>query len=93
MNTKGILGRCFGSTSVGSKGQMVIPANARKELGIDAGATLLVFDFFQGRALLLLKVDAVERILSQISKRMTGLGKPVKVYRAPPTTSEEKGAD
>ena len=48
MSVKDDLGkhRCFGSTTVGPKGQVVIPANARKELGIDTGATLLAFEFF-----------------------------------------------
>ncbi len=73
--------RCFGSTTVGPRGQVVIPVNARKELGIDAGATLLVFKSFRGRGLVLLKVDDMEQMLSMISERLTGFEKLVKDYR------------
>jgi bifunctional DNA-binding transcriptional regulator/antitoxin component of YhaV-PrlF toxin-antitoxin module len=48
----------------------VIPASARKELGIEVGARLLVFETFHGRGLALLKADAVEQILSLMSQRM-----------------------
>jgi len=65
MNTKdswhGI--KCFGSTTVGSRGQVVIPANARKELGIDTGDTLLVFKMPHAQGVILLKTDAVEQML------------------------------
>jgi len=61
--------RCLGSTTVGPRGQVVIPAHARKELGIDAGATLLVFKSLRGRGLTLLKVDAVEEMLTLASER------------------------
>jgi len=45
MEKKGVWpeNRCLGSTTVGPRGQVVIPINARKELNIDAGTTLLVF--------------------------------------------------
>ncbi len=33
--------KVFGSTTVGPRGQVVIPANARKELDISSGDTLL----------------------------------------------------
>ncbi len=78
--------RCFGSTTVGPKGQVVIPANARKELGIDTGATLLAFEFFHGRGLVLLKVDAVEQMLSMMSERLTAFEKLLKDYKSPEAT-------
>lgn len=83
--------RCFGSTVVGPRGQVVIPAHARKELGIDSGATLLAFDFFQGQALLLLKVEAVERMLGIMSERLTNLEKLVKDYGSLEAASGKKG--
>ena len=62
--------KCFGSTTVGPRGQVVIPANARKELGVDTGATFLVFESFHGRGLVLLKADAVEQMLNMMSERL-----------------------
>ena len=82
--------RCFGSTTVGPKGQVVIPVSARKKLGIDAGATLLVFESFHGRGLVLLKVDAVEQMLSMFSERLTDFEKMVKDYKSPKATSSRK---
>ena len=35
----------YGTTTVGEKGQAVIPSRARKELGVKAGEQLLVFGF------------------------------------------------
>jgi len=43
MHIKNVHGehKFFGSMTVGPKGQVVIPASARKELGLDTGVTLL----------------------------------------------------
>jgi len=65
------IGKCYGSTAVGGHGQMVIPVEARRELGMEAGTKLLAFDFFQGRALLLLKADAVEQLITVITTRLS----------------------
>ena len=40
--------KIFGSTTVSPRGQMGIPVNARQEMGIDAGTTLLVFKALGG---------------------------------------------
>ena len=69
------VGKCFGSTPVGPRGQLVIPVEARKELGIDIGAKLLVFSHFQGRGLLFVKVEAVEELLNIMSRRVDEFAK------------------
>ena len=63
--------KCLGSTTVGPRGQVVIPVNARKELDIDAGTTLLVFGGTHGQGLLLLKVDAIEQMMNMVNKPLT----------------------
>jgi AbrB family looped-hinge helix DNA binding protein len=63
--------KCFGSAIVGPRGQVVIPAPARKELGIEVGATLLVFLGPGERGLILFKADAVEQIVKMVSERLT----------------------
>jgi len=63
--------KCFGSATVGSRGQVVIPAHARKELDIEVGATLLVFSGVGGRGLILFKADAVEQLVKVVSKQLT----------------------
>jgi len=82
--------RCFGSMTVGPKGQVVIPANARKELGINTGDTFLVFKFFRDQGLVLLKAGAVERVLSMMSERLAYFEKLVQEYKSK-VAVEEKG--
>jgi len=70
-----VIGRCFGSTVVGPRGQLVIPVEARRELGIDAGTKLLVFGHFGGRGLIFVKVEAVEELLNIMSRRVDEFAK------------------
>ena len=85
MNAKDSLHRfqVFGSTVVSPRGQVVIPANARKELDIDSGDTLLVFKFFRGQGLVLLKADAIEQMLSTMNERLADFKKMVKEHESP----------
>lgn len=83
MRTKGMPGehKFFGSMTVGPKGQVVIPANARKELGLDTGATLLVFETPFGEGLFLLKADALEQVLTMMSERLAQFEKVLGDYK------------
>jgi AbrB family looped-hinge helix DNA binding protein len=63
--------KCFGSATVGPRGQVVIPAHARKELEIELGATLLVFSGPGKKGLTLLKADAVEQLVRRVSEQLT----------------------
>ncbi|NQT31836.1 MAG: AbrB/MazE/SpoVT family DNA-binding domain-containing protein [Deltaproteobacteria bacterium] len=63
--------KCFGSATVGPRGQVVIPAHARKELGIELGATLLVFSGPGRKGLTLFKADAVEQLVKMVSEQLT----------------------
>ena len=69
------VGKCFGSTVVGPRGQLVVPVEARKELGMDAGTKLLVFGHLAGRGLLFVKVEAVEELLNVMSRRVDEFAK------------------
>ncbi len=80
--------RVFGSMVVSPRGQVVIPANARKQLGIDSGDTLLVLGPPHGQGLLLLKVDAVEQMFSIMSERLTSFEKLIKDYKSSKATRE-----
>jgi bifunctional DNA-binding transcriptional regulator/antitoxin component of YhaV-PrlF toxin-antitoxin module len=72
---KHAVGKCFGSAVVGPRGQLVIPVEARKELGVDVGTKLLVFGHFAGRGLLFVKVEAVEELLNVMSRRVDEFAK------------------
>jgi AbrB family looped-hinge helix DNA binding protein len=62
--------KCFGSATVGPRGQVVIPAHARKKLGMEAGTTLLVFLGPGGRGLIFFKADAVGQIVRRASESL-----------------------
>jgi bifunctional DNA-binding transcriptional regulator/antitoxin component of YhaV-PrlF toxin-antitoxin module len=73
-----IIGRCFGTAVLGPRGQLVIPVEARKELGIDTGNKFLVFGHFEGLGLILIKVEAAEEMLNIISSRLDEITRLVK---------------
>ena len=83
--------KLFGSAVVSPRGQVVIPASARKELDINSGDTLLVCGPPHGQGLLLLKVDAVERILSVMGERLANFERLVKDYRSSGAASGKEG--
>lgn len=74
--------KLFGSTVVSPKGQVVIPANIRKELGIDGGDTLLVFNAPRLEGVVLLKAEAVEHMLTMMSEHVTRIEKEFKRYKS-----------
>jgi AbrB family looped-hinge helix DNA binding protein len=56
--------RYFGSATVGDRGQMVIPADARRELGIEPGEKMVIFGRGGGR-LMLVKAELVSNFVSK----------------------------
>jgi bifunctional DNA-binding transcriptional regulator/antitoxin component of YhaV-PrlF toxin-antitoxin module len=77
-----VIGRCFGTAVLGPRGQLVIPVEARKELGIDTGNKFLVFGHFEGLGLILIKVETAEEVLNIISSRLDEVTKLVKESKA-----------
>jgi bifunctional DNA-binding transcriptional regulator/antitoxin component of YhaV-PrlF toxin-antitoxin module len=74
-----VIGRCFGTAVLGPRGQLVIPVEARKELDIDTGSRFLVFGHFEGLGLILIKVEAAEKMLNNmVSSRLDEIAKLVK---------------
>lgn len=55
----------YGSTTVGERGQVVIPAEARKEFEIAPATKLLVFGDKRGGALIFIKPNSVTKFLSR----------------------------
>ena len=54
----------YGSVTVGERGQIAIPAEARRELEIEAGTKLVVLGGPEKRVLMILKAEAVTEILA-----------------------------
>jgi len=57
-------GQFYGAVTVSDRGQIVIPAQARRELGIEIGEKLLVISG-PGDGLILVRASALNRIVSR----------------------------
>jgi AbrB family looped-hinge helix DNA binding protein len=56
----------YGAVTVGERGQIVIPAEARKTFGIEPGQKLLVFRHPHHPGLVLARLDDVQGLLTQV---------------------------
>jgi len=86
-----IIGRCFGTAVLGPRGQLVIPVEARKELGINTGNKLLVFGHFGGRGLIFIKAEAAEELLNIMSSRLDEVARLVKESKTADVGLEAEG--
>lgn len=77
----------LGATTVGEKGQVVIPAAARKAYGVEPGDRLLVFGDEHRHILHLAKVESIRELLEWFSKVALAVEKLTE------ETSEEKNAE
>ncbi len=55
----------YGSTTVGERGQVVIPAEARRDLEISQGTKLLVFSGHGGDDLVFTRAESMAEFLNQ----------------------------
>ena len=63
--------KLYGTTTLGARGQLVIPAAARKDLGLKPGDQILVMGHF-GRVLGLIKADQLEEIIKSFMNQWSG---------------------
>lgn len=67
----------YGSVTVGERGQIVIPAEAREELGLKAGEKLLVFKV-KNKVLAITKPSGIENFLKKLELKLDNLREIVK---------------
>ena len=78
----------IGAVTVGERGQVVIPADARKELDIHTGDRLLVMGHPNRDGLMLFKVEAVREFLSHLAAGLSvAEGEPVSAEYAEPAAN------
>lgn len=65
----------YGPVTVGTKGQIVIPAEAREKLGITAGSKLVVFGLHDGKMLGVCPTESVESLLGELTKKLNTMRK------------------
>jgi AbrB family looped-hinge helix DNA binding protein len=58
--------KLYGTATVGTKGQIVIPSDAREELDIKPGDRLYVMNAMHGAGLVLLKEEMLESFVEQV---------------------------
>ena len=68
----------YGSTTIGERGQMVIPAEARRDFQITPSTKLLVFGSPHGGGLMVIKAEFVTSFLSKATEVLRGLEEVVK---------------
>jgi AbrB family looped-hinge helix DNA binding protein len=62
--------KLYGTATVGTKGQVVIPATAREELGINTSDRLYVVGSAHGGVVMFLKEDRLEQFVDQMSMQV-----------------------
>lgn len=69
--------KLHGATTVGQRGQIVLPAELRKEKGINPGDKLLVLMHEGGGPVLLVDADSVTLMLEQTGEALEKISKEV----------------
>lgn len=64
--------KLYGTATVGARGQVAIPAEARKDFGISPGDQILVMGKF-GKLLGMIKLDELQSFLEEFSERLDRL--------------------
>lgn len=62
--------KLYGTATVGTKGQVVIPADARDELGIKPGDRLYVVNGMHSSGVMLLKEEMLQSFIEQMSAQI-----------------------
>ena len=73
--------KLYGTATIGSKGQVVIPADAREELGLKPGDRLYVISAMGSGGVVFLKEDRLEKLVDQMSAQIEGLKKYKKLEK------------
>ena len=66
-------GKVYGAATVGERGQLVIPADLRKDLGIKAGDRLMIFAKIDRRMISIMREKDFSDFLQKASKIISKL--------------------
>jgi AbrB family looped-hinge helix DNA binding protein len=64
--------KLYGTATIGTKGQVVIPADAREELGLKPGDRLYVLSAMQQGGVVFLKEELLEEMVEKMSAQVEG---------------------
>ena len=71
----------YGATTIGERGQVVVPAEARKDLNLPPSTKVMVFGGLIGEGLLIVKADSVAEMLARANKMLSGVEEVLKSTR------------
>ena len=63
----------YGSTTIGERGQIVIPAEARKDFQMTPASKVLVFGHQQRGGLLIIKAENITEFLAKATEMLKGI--------------------
>lgn len=69
----GQIPKFYGATTIGERGQVVIPAEARKDLDLAHSTKVMVFGSPHGEGLFIVKADSVAAMLTHASQLLSGV--------------------
>jgi AbrB family looped-hinge helix DNA binding protein len=76
----------FGAVTVGERGQVVIPAEGRKKMGLEAGDKVLVFYYPYVNGVMIAKVDQMHKLHQLLTEMMLDVD-------SMPTAEDAEGAE
>ncbi len=63
----------YGASTIGERGQLVIPAEARKDMGLTPATKVMVFGNNFGEGLLIIKAESVAELVANASRMLSDL--------------------
>jgi len=72
----------WGAATIGTKGQFVIPADAREQLGFDEGDKLLIMSAVGGKGIIAIKPEVLEEFMKKTTVRLQDVLKSAKEDKA-----------
>jgi len=75
----------YGATTIGERGQVVVPAEARKDLNLSPSTKVMVFGGPMGEGLLIVKADSIAEMLAHANKMLSGVEEVLKSSKDEPT--------
>ena len=68
----------YGASTIGERGQIVIPAEARKDYDITPATKLLFFGSHGGIGLLMTKAESVAEVIAKATQMLSGIEEALK---------------
>ncbi len=79
----------YGAATVGERGQIVIPVEARKRYGIETGDKILIMGAPHERGLMLIKIEAMREFMTTILSDLQEMEQEIALGSVRPAKTED----